>query len=137
MPRIGNRKFCWPRFLKWLFIRIVFPLSPILISSLAEFFFRFGTFTFPDERLIVFSFLLPIIYLQEVNDAASRNALYFVSILCLVLYVFAVMANQPQIKTAFPKALYNICLVGGIAFCVEVFAAILYEVIRSFEEKKP
>jgi len=102
---LSNRKFNWQRFFKWLFIRIVFPLSPIMISSLAELFFKFGTFAFPDDRIIVFSFLLPIIYLQEIGDTATRNALYFISTLCLVFYVFAVMGNQPQILKAFPDAL--------------------------------
>jgi len=132
---LSNRKFNWQRFFKWLFIRIVFPLSPIMIGSLAEFFFKFGTFAFPDDRIIVFSFILPIIYLQEIDDTAVRNALYFISILCLVLYVFAVMGNQPQILKAFPDALKSIYFVGGIAFIFEVIAAVFFEIIRSFEEK--
>lgn len=135
MFSLRDKKFNWQRFFKWFFIRIIFPLSPILISYLAEFFFRFGTFTFLDERVIVFSFLLPIIYLQEISDTATRNALYFISILCLVLYVFSVMGNQPQIQTSFPDALKNIYFVGGVAFGFEVIAAIFFEIIRSFEDK--
>lgn len=132
---LSNKNFDWPRFFKWFFIRIVFPLSPILISSLAEYFFKFGTFKFPDDRVIVFSFLLPIIYLQEIDDTAIRNALYFIAILCLVLYVFAVMANQPQILQAFPSALSNIYSAGGVAFSIEVIAAVIYEITRSLEDK--
>jgi hypothetical protein len=130
-----NKRLNWTQFLKWLFVRIVFPLSPIIVSFLAEYFFQFGTFSFPDERILVFSFLLPIIYLQEADGPITRNALYCVSLLCLVFFVFAVIAKQPQNVQAFPSALGKIYFAGGVAFGLEVMVALIYEFARSLEDK--
>lgn len=126
-------RFNWSRFLKWLFSRVVFPLLPIVIYLLAELFFRFGTFKFPDESILVFAFLLPVIYMQEIKDPNARNALYLVSTLCLALLVFAVIAKQPPNVQSYPDALSSIYMAGGIVFAVELLSATVFEIIRSFE----
>lgn len=117
-------------FAVWFFKRVFFPASPILITWLIEYVFRFGTVVLADEKTLIFAFLFPVIYLQEANSQTVRNLLYIVSCICLVLFVCAIIAKHSPPTINQSEALQRLYSAGLVAATVEVIFATLAEIVR-------
>lgn len=118
------------RLVKWVFVRILFPLVPLAINLLVSFIFGYHLYGSQWEKGLIFIFLLPVIYIQEIEDLNARYALYIVSFVSIVLYCcYLVAVNGSDAPDQ--KALDIIKKSVFILAIIELVSAFIYEFRKS------
>ena len=124
-------RFDKTRLIKWTFIRIIFPLFPILVHYIMSFILRINSIDTQIEKVIVFLFLLPIIYLNEFEDSNAKHGLYFLSSVCIIIYCcYIVVVNGDPLKLN--DNLSRIYFTIKLLAAIEIGSALIYEIYRSF-----
>jgi hypothetical protein len=125
----------WRRLFGWLFLRLLFPLFPLLIELLLDS-FGLAEFSFPNRTVFSLNFLLPVIYIQDAENSHIRNGLVTISMLSLVVLVSALVAEHAARTGQHLGSMDQIRQYGKMFFFTEVGLAAIYESVRARLELK-
>src|SRR5439155_14939190 len=79
----------WNRLLLWLMTNVVIPLLPIPVIRLVDYFFSYPAHGLRDETILIYAFLLPLLYLEEMEQPVARIVMGLSSMMRLLLFVIA------------------------------------------------
>ena len=119
------------RFLGWFIERVAIPVAPLAIVRLIDQLMGFKSVGFRDEKILIYAFLLPLLYVQEIPHGIIRVVVAVASGLGLLLfglsYGYRQLPNPPDLSK-----IYDL----GFWLCVTyVVLASIYEIVKIFRPR--
>ncbi|MCB2211907.1 hypothetical protein KQI52_07325 [bacterium] len=95
-----------------------------------------NNYTFaPDQRFLVFAYLLPAFYLIQAKNNTVQLLLMSVSAVMLAFYAVTLVAINNNIDNNYTEAIIFLTNIGFRAFSIEAGLAFIVELLRSFEKR--
>lgn len=113
-----TRNFC-----AWLIPTILLPLSPIGVEYFVLNTFQ-GKYAFPNQRVLTFCLVFPLIALKDAQDAESKYILVGFSLFGVLLFALSIVAESVLKQPRKAEYLYS------VGFWLLLFLIVLAVIIK-------
>ena len=120
------------RFLEWFIEQVLVPILPLAVARGVDRLFHYQSVGLHDEKILIYAFLLPLLYVREVSAGAVRTLIAIASGIGLVLfaltYAYQHVPSAPDLNGPYE---------AGFWLCVlYVSLASTYELIKIFRPRQ-
>ncbi|PYU52731.1 MAG: hypothetical protein DMG48_05500 [Acidobacteria bacterium] len=118
-------------FLGWFIEQVVVPVAPLGVVRLIDKLLGYKSVGFHDEKILIYAFLLPLLYVREIPVGIVRTLISIASALGLLLlglaYAVQHEPNPPDVSRVYDF---------GLGLCIlYVVLASLYEIVKIFRSR--
>lgn len=117
------------RLVEWFIGRVIIPLAPLLVARLTDWLMGSKSVGIQDEKVLIYAFLLPLFYLQQVDHRVFRVLVGLASGLGLCLFGITYYALRAGPN---PPDLGRFYHFGEWLCIVYVALATIYEIVRIY-----
>ncbi len=126
----------WAKFGLWFFQNVFMPLSPLLIASLTDSLINVSTSVFSEETVLIYSILLPVLYLEVSEGAVQRYVFWGISAVGIVLYTAARVVNDLPVTSRPVGGTSTIYHLAAILDAIYILTACAYEAYDTFSSNR-
>ncbi len=112
------------------------PLSPLLIARLTDSLIHVSTSVFSEETVLIYSILLPVLYLEVSEGAVQRYCFWGISAVGIVLYTVARVINDLPPLSRPLGATSTIHHLAATLDVIYVVTACAYEAYNTFSSNR-
>jgi len=124
------------KFFLWFFQNVFMPLSPLLIAALTDSLIHVSTRVFSEETILIYTILLPVLYLEASEGAVQRYVFWGISAIGIVLYTVARVLNDLPPNSSPPGGTSTIYHLAFVLDAVYILTACIYEAYNTFSSNR-
>lgn len=123
----------WKKFVAWFIENVFLPLLPLFISVIVDVVIHVKVHVLTDETILVYTIILPVIYLTDSKEPLTNVAFYTISVVGIILYTVVHLASHllPHLNTGL---IYHLAVILDTIYIV---SACIYEFPKKASNDRP